>query len=107
MKDGKKHVATVKDVSENKCFTYTAPLPGSKLVAIHALEALDNGDTRITHSFDFTGIGSGVYGWLTKDYVQNGLEQNTAALRVLAEREAAAAAVEPEAADSKKAPSSL
>jgi hypothetical protein len=86
MKDGKSHIVTLKDVDENICFSYTAPLPGSTLIAIHTLKTLDNGDTLITHSFDFTGniIGK-VFKWLTKDCVQNGLDINTAEIKALAE----------------------
>ena len=84
-KDGKVHCATVKDVCNNKCFTYTAPLPGSTLEAIQTLEALGDGTTRITHSFAFTGVMGCLYQCLTRSYVQNGLETNTAALKTLAE----------------------
>lgn len=85
MKDGKSHIATLSDVNENLCFTYTAPLPGSTLIAIHTLETLDNGETLITHSFDFLGYIGKVFKWLTKDYVQHGLEINTAEIKKMAE----------------------
>jgi hypothetical protein len=89
-KDRKTHVATFSEVSRNQCFTYTAPLLGSSLVAVHRLEALQEGElvtgTRITHSFDFTGyLAGGLFRWLTADYVQHGLEANTAMLKQLAE----------------------
>jgi len=88
MKDGKTHVATLRDVVENKCFTYTAPLPGSTMVATHTLEQVEGGGTRITHSFDFTGIVmGGLFRWLTRDYVENGLNTNTAALKAMSEAE--------------------
>jgi len=89
MKDGKTHVATFKSVSENERFSYTAPLPGGALLqATHSLEQLGTGTTRVTHTFDIDGgvlIGR-LYRWLTRDYVQHGLDTNTAALKELVER---------------------
>ena len=85
MKDGKKHTATLQDVRENEAFTYTAPLPGSKLVAVHTLETVDAG-TKITHTFDFTGmIVGGLFRLITAGYVQHGLDMNTVLLKRLAE----------------------
>ena len=85
-KDSKVHTATISDVVENECFTYSAPLPGSKMVAVHKLERVADG-TRITHSFDFGGFLGGLFRMATKEYVQNGLDTNTRMLKDLAEAE--------------------
>ena len=85
MKDGKQHIATIKDVKENKCFSYTSPLPGATMEAIHVLEAMQSGGTRITHTFSITGLFGRIYRWLVHDYVQDGLNSNTQALKLLAE----------------------
>ena len=109
-RDGKTHVATLCDVRQGVSFSYVAPLPlGASMVATHTLEALsggaeesgvgagsgsgggsDNGGgrgggTRITHTFQFTGLMGGVFRFLTAGYVQRGLDTNTAALKALAE----------------------
>ena len=97
-KDGKTHTATMFDVHEARCFSYRAPLPGGcQMIAVHTLEPVggaddgaDGGDgggagTRITHTFQFSGILAGLFRWMTASYVQNGLETNTAALKALAE----------------------
>jgi hypothetical protein len=101
-KDGKTHVATLCDVQQQRCFSYSAPLPGCQMVATHTLEPLaaggggagdggggggagGGGGTRITHTFAFRGMMGGMFRWLTADYVQNGLDTNTAALKALAE----------------------
>jgi hypothetical protein len=87
VKGGKTHVATLSDVKENVCFTYIVPMFGCTLVATHNLEQGDGvKGTRITHTFDFTGgLLRLVFRWLTADYVQTGLEKNTAALKALVE----------------------
>eukprot|EP00041_Stephanoeca_diplocostata_P020642 m.465286 g.465286 ORF g.465286 m.465286 type:complete len:145 (+) comp21627_c0_seq4:200-634(+) len=87
MMDGKQHTATIKNVQEYQKFSYTAPLPGGvSLVADHELEPMaDGGGTRVTHRFGFTGFLGGVYAYLTKNYVQNGLDTNTVLLKKLAE----------------------
>ncbi|CAE8603906.1 unnamed protein product [Polarella glacialis] len=86
VKDRKMHNATFRDVVQNQCFTYIAPLPGSSLIAVHTLEPVAEG-TRITHTFDFSGMFGGLYRWLTADWVQKGLDTNTVALKALAEVE--------------------
>ena len=75
-----------------------APLPGGcQMIAVHTLEPLggmnedpDGGGggvrTRITHTFQFSGIFAGIFRWVTASYVQNGLDTNTVALKALAER---------------------
>ena len=86
MKDGKRHTATLSDVENAQRFSYSAPLPGAILTATHTLTAVEGG-TKITHTFDIDGsFGVGkFFRWLTRDYVQHGLENNTAALKQLAE----------------------
>ena len=97
-KDGKTHTATMFDVHEARCFSYRAPLPGGcQMIAVHTLEPLGGVDedanrggggvrTRITHTFQFSGILAGIFRWMTASYVQNGLDTNTVALKELAER---------------------
>ena len=97
-KDGKTHTATMFDVHEARCFSYRAPLPGGcQMIAVHTLEPLGGMDedpdgggggvrTRITHTFQFSGIFAGIFRWVTASYVQNGLDTNTVALKALAER---------------------
>ena len=47
------------------------------MVAVHTLETVDGG-TKITHSFDFTGmIVGGLFRLTTAGYVQHGLDTNT------------------------------
>ena len=88
MKDGKTHTATFENVVKDEQFDYTASLPGGgRLLATHALQNLGDGTTRVTHTFDIDGFVVGrLYRWLTRDYVQNGLDTNTAALKHLVER---------------------
>lgn len=90
MRDGKTHVATLRDVRPPECFSYTAPLPGgATLVATHELQPAPPHGTTITHSFGFTGLLGGLFRLVTANYVQNGLRANTAALRAMAEEAAA------------------
>mmetsp|Transcript_12635 Transcript_12635/g.21377 ORF Transcript_12635/g.21377 Transcript_12635/m.21377 type:complete len:143 (-) Transcript_12635:138-566(-) len=85
-KEGRKHHATLSDVQVNKCFSYSAPLPGSKILATHTLEKISENQTKITHTFDFEGVIMGsLYQWLTRKYVQDGLDSNTLALKKLVE----------------------
>ena len=98
-KDGKTHTATIFDVHEARCFSYRAPLPGGcQMIAVHTLEPVGGADdgadggggavsTRITHTFQFSGMLAGLFRWMTANYVQNGLDTNTVALKALAERD--------------------
>jgi hypothetical protein len=41
-KDGKSHEATISKALENRSFTYTAPLPGATMTAVHTLEPVSS-----------------------------------------------------------------